>query len=242
MVAVFVHGVPDTHRVWSEVISHLERQDVTALSLPGFGAPLPEGFGATKEDYVAWLISQLEGFGEPVDIVGHDWGALLTLRAVSLRSDLIRTWTAGGAPLDPDYVWHDAAQAWQTPGLGEQVMAAMTEAATAASLATAGLTDAQAQGVAAHIDPTMKDCILKLYRSAKTVGAEWTDDLSRINKPGLVIYGAADPYVDAARFAAPLAKRTGARRLFVLEGCGHWWESERPAEVAAALEAHWAEA
>ena len=27
--------------------------------------------------------------------------------------------------LHPDYVWHDAAQAWQTPEVGEQAIAAM---------------------------------------------------------------------------------------------------------------------
>lgn len=239
MPVVFVHGVPDTHRVWDETIAHLSRRDVVALSLPGFDAPLPDGFDASKEAYVDWLIAQLEAIGEPVDLVGHDWGGLLVLRVASLRNDLIRTWTAGGAPLDPDYVWHDAAQAWQTPGLGEQVMAAMTPEATAAALASAGLTPAQAKGVGSHMDETMKACILKLYRSATTVGAQWSDGLAQINRPGLLIYGADDPYVDADRFAPALARRTKARQLLVLDGCGHWWESQRPAEVAAALEAHW---
>ncbi|GHE49482.1 oxidoreductase [Camelimonas fluminis] len=239
MVAVFVHGVPDTCRVWDEVIPRLARKDARAVSLPGFDAPVPQGFEAAKEDYVAWLIGELEALGEPVDLVGHDWGALLVLRVVSLRGDLIRTWTAGGAPLDPDYVWHDAAQAWQTPELGEQVMAMMTPEATAASLATRGLTPAQAQTTASHIDARMQDCILRLYRSAKTVGAEWTPDLARINTPGLLIYGAQDPFLDSPRLAPALASRTGAD-LLMLEGCGHWWESERPAEVAGALQRHWA--
>lgn len=241
MVAVFVHGVPDTHRVWDEVTSRLARRDVRTVSLPGFDAPVPEGFAAAKEDYVAWLIGELEAIGQPVDLVGHDWGALLVFRVVSLRGDLIRTWAAGGAPLDPDYVWHDAAQAWQTPEVGEQVMAMMTPEATAASLATRGLTPAQAQITASHIDDRMKDCILRLYRSAKTVGAEWTPDLARINTPGLLIYGAQDPFLDAPTLAPALASRTGAD-LLMLEGCGHWWESERPTEVAAALERHWASA
>lgn len=239
MTAVFVHGVPDTHRVWNDVIHHLKRTDVVALSLPGFGEPVPDGWTATKEDYVAWLIQQLETFEEPVDIVGHDWGALLTYRAVSLRGDLIRTWAAGGAPCDSTYVWHDAAQAWQTPDVGEQVMQMMTPEAIAPALQQAGLTPAQAEEVGRHVDPLMKDCILKLYRSAKTVGAEWEADLAKITKPGLVIFGADDPYVPA-RFAALLGEKTKAREVMVIEGCGHWWESERPAEVAAALERHWA--
>lgn len=240
MTAVFVHGVPDTHHVWDDVIHHLKRTDVVALSLPGFGTPVPPGFAATKEAYVDWLIAQLETFEKPVDLVGHDWGALLTYRAVSLRGDLIRTWAAGGAPLDSRYVWHEAARLWQTPGVGEQVMAAFTPDVVAPALHQAGLTLPQAEHTASHIDDTMKDCILKLYRSAAMVGAEWEADLARIKAPGLVIFGADDPYVDK-RFAHSLGAKTGAK-VMVLEGCGHWWESQRPAEVAEALEAHWAAA
>ena len=51
MPAVFVHGVPDTHRVWRAVVRRLRRNDVVTLSLPGFGCEIPAGFGRTKE---AW--------------------------------------------------------------------------------------------------------------------------------------------------------------------------------------------
>ena len=49
MPAIFVHGVPDTPRVWQKVISRLGQKDVTTLALPGFGVPPPEGFRPTKE-------------------------------------------------------------------------------------------------------------------------------------------------------------------------------------------------
>src|SRR5882757_9201102 len=95
MPAVFVHGVPDTHRLWDPLRARLARRDVTAASLPGFGVPVPDGFDATKEAYVGWLIAELGRIGVPVDLVGHDWGANLVQRVVSLRPDLIRTWAAG---------------------------------------------------------------------------------------------------------------------------------------------------
>jgi pimeloyl-ACP methyl ester carboxylesterase len=100
MPAVFVHGVPDTRQVWNAVISRLDRKDVVTLSLPGFGCPLPAGFGATKEAYVEWLLGQLAVIQGSIDLVGHDWGGLLVVRAVSLRPDAVRSWAAGGAPLD----------------------------------------------------------------------------------------------------------------------------------------------
>src|SRR5262250_2144816 len=149
MPVVFVHGVPDTQLVWDPAVSRLDRRDVLRVSLPGFGCPVPDGFSATKEAYVDWLIGELARLPGPIDVVGHDWGALLTVRVVSLRPTLVRSWAAGGAPLDREYVWHQAAQAWQTPGKGEQVMAMMTPQTMTAALAAAGVPPADAAETAA---------------------------------------------------------------------------------------------
>ncbi|MEV6176759.1 hypothetical protein [Streptomyces sp. NPDC052015] len=74
MPAILVRGVADTHHVWDGVRQHLTRTDVDAWDLPGFGAARPAGFGSSKEEYVDRLIQRLERVGEPVDLVGHDWG------------------------------------------------------------------------------------------------------------------------------------------------------------------------
>ena len=100
MPAFLVHGVPDTHRLWDRVRSHLSRRDVVVPDMPGFGSDTPPGWTATKEAYVDWLIAEIEKLGEPVDLVGHDWGSLLVQRVVSLRPDLIRTWACGNGPAD----------------------------------------------------------------------------------------------------------------------------------------------
>ena len=55
---VFVHGVPETHRIWRKVQDRIDRPSV-AVSLPGFGCPRPDGFAATKDAYVDWLVAQL---------------------------------------------------------------------------------------------------------------------------------------------------------------------------------------
>lgn len=189
MPAIFVHGVPDTSRVWHRVLSRLARRDVIALSLPGFGTPLPEGFQPTKEGYVGWLVSQLAQQPQPVDLVGHDWGALLVVRAVSLEPDLARSWAAGAAPLDPEYEWHKTAQLWQTPGAGERLMENLTPQELQRGLAAAGVPDEDAAKTAKNVDATMKASILTLYRSAVHVGREWLADLARITAPGVVVLG-----------------------------------------------------
>ena len=240
MPVVFVHGVPDTQRVWDHVVARLARKDVVTLSLPGFGCALPMGFSANKETYVEWLLGELGALAGPIDLVGHDWGALLAVRTVSLKPNAVRTWAAGGAPLDREYVWHKAAQAWQTPGVGEKVMAGLTPEALQVALVAAGVSVADATATAAQVDATMKQCILNLYRSAVNAGAEWEDDLRRVSAPGLVLWGEKDPYA-SAEFGARLAEKTGAQ-FVSFPGCSHWWQLERPGEVVAELERQWAAA
>jgi pimeloyl-ACP methyl ester carboxylesterase len=129
------------------------------------------------------------------------------------------------------------ARMWQTPEVGEQVMKAMTADALKAALIGAGVPQAAADELASQIDDTMKDCILKLYRSAVNVGKEWDLELSKIPARGLLIWGADDPYM-AISYADALARRTGAT-LLALSQTGHWWPLQRPEEAAAALQDHW---
>ena len=237
MPVVLVHGVPDTHRVWRALIERLRRNDVITLSLPGFDSAIPRGFDCTKEAYCGWLLEELRRISGPIDLVGHDWGGLLTVRAVSLEPLLVRTWAAGAAPLDPEYEWHKAAKLWQTPGVGEQVMEKLTPEALASGLVAAGVPPADAAVTAQHTDATMKRSILALYRSAVTVGLEWVDDLRRVQAPGLLLWGEKDPYA-APVYGSRLAGRTRAR-FVEFPGCSHWWQLERAADVARELEAFW---
>ena len=123
MPIVLVHGVPETPAVWEHLRSELSRSDVVTPQLPGFGCPRPAGFGATKEEYVQWLVSELEALAAqgPIDLVGHDWGGGFVVRVVSTRPDLVRSWVTDAAAIgDVNFEWHDFAKIWQTPGEGEQ--------------------------------------------------------------------------------------------------------------------------
>jgi pimeloyl-ACP methyl ester carboxylesterase len=237
MAAFFVHGVPDTHRLWDKVRSHLARRDVVAPSLPGFSTPLPAGFRPVKESYVDWIVAEIERVGEPVDLVGHDWGCILSLRVASVRPDLVRSLACGNGALDREYVWHDIAQQWQTPVLGEAIMSVVGYEATVDAMVAAGSPREDAEVTATHFDDTMKSCILELYRSAIHVGDEWQDGLAAITMPTLILWAKDDPFVEP-RFGERLASHTRGELLF-LEGCGHHWPLQKPAEVAAALQSFW---
>ena len=87
MPIVFIHGVPDTYRVWDRVRRQLSRNDILGLALPGFDSPVPDDFTATKEDYVDWIIKQIEKQPGPVDLVGQS-GILRNFLYISLRGAL----------------------------------------------------------------------------------------------------------------------------------------------------------
>ena len=242
MTAVFVHGVPETERLWDELRSHLASTDSVALSLPGFGCALPAGFEPTKDAYAAWLVEQLEAMGEPVDLVGHDWGGGFTLRLVSLRPNLVRSWVTDAAGLaDVDFEWHDFAKIWQTPGQGEEFMdgqLATSPEDRAALYTSLGMSSEAALDIARSFDPTMADSILALYRSATKVHEEWGPAFENIPKPGLVIIPSDDPFLSETS-ARRSAQRAGAR-VVDLPGQGHWWAVSDPKGGAAVLEEFWA--
>lgn len=245
MPVVLVHGNPETSAVWDLVRPLLGRTDVIAPDLPGFGRPTPDGFGATRDDYVAWLVGELEAIGEPVDLVGHDWGGGFVARVACTRPDLLRSWASDilGC-FDPEYVWHDAAQVWQAPGAGEEAVAAwaaLPRADVAAMLAGIGVTPAQADAFATALDDEMGRCILSLYRSAaQPAMAEWGRDASAAAaRPGLAVIATEDHYTGGPALHHRAAAAFGARPV-VLDGLGHWWMLQDPARGAGVLRDFWA--
>jgi len=175
---------------------------------------------------------------EPIDLVGHDWGCIFTQRLASLRVPNLRSWACGNAPIDRTYEWHDTAQLWQTPEVGEQVMRDfITPEIMAMVFEAEGMSPELAAAEAGALDDTMKSCILDLYRSAIDVGDEWGDALDDINTPGLVLWADNDIYVPF-EFGERLAERTGAR-LVRLDST-HWWPTKKTQQVADELTAFWA--
>jgi pimeloyl-ACP methyl ester carboxylesterase len=242
--AVFVHGNPETAAIWGPLLAELQHPDAVTLSPPGFGAPVPNGFGATADEYAAWLASELDQQRAPIDLVGHDWGGGHVMRIAMERPDLIRSWAMDIAGcFAPDYVWHDLAQVWQTPGAGEEAVAGLASlpvADRASMFESLGMTPDIAHAVAEASDDTMGRCILSLYRSAAQPAMSRLGEAlgAAAARPGLVIIPTEDGYTggeERARWSAGQAKA----EVTVLTELGHWWMIQDPAAGAAALRKFW---
>jgi pimeloyl-ACP methyl ester carboxylesterase len=244
MTIVLVPGVPEADAIWGPFVDALGRDDVVRLSPAGFGAPLPDDFPATYIAYRDWLEDELERIDEPVDLVGHDWGGGHVVNLVVHRPQLVRSWASDCVGIfDPDYVWHDRAQVWQTPGEGEQLVETFlggTVADRAAQYATAGMPMDIGTSIAAAQGPEMGRAILLLYRSAREPAmAQAGRALEKAAvRPGLSLLATEDPYVGSAEIRRRAADRAGARTA-VLDGLGHWWMVQDPARGAAALARFW---
>jgi pimeloyl-ACP methyl ester carboxylesterase len=245
---VFVHGNPETSAVWSLLVAELKTRgvdNIVLLTPPGFGAPTPAGWGGTMREYRNWLIAELEAIGGDIDLVGHDWGAGHVYGVLAERPDIARTWAADCAGLmHADYQWHDAAQGWQTPDLGEQMVAgmvAMPDDQFVDAFSGLGMTREIAAEVKSHINDEMARCILALYRDAAQpalvpVGKQFA---AVQPKNGLVIIAEQDHYAGTLETMTSVANSVGAE-VAVLPEVGHWWMCQRPDLGADMLMAHWA--
>lgn len=249
MTRAFIHGNPEVPAIWDDLVAALADRgetDIVRLAPPGFGAPVPDGWSAMPADYRQWLVGELTALGGEVDVVAHDWGAGHLFAVLDGDAHLVRSWASDcGGLFHPDYQWHDAAVAWQTPGVGEELVAAMVgmdPADTAAGLAAAGMGPVAAVAVAEALDEVMGACVLSLYRSATQ---PYLSDLgARLfahppAAPGLVIVATDDPYAGTPEMATDVAGRLGAATV-TLESQGHWWMVGDPGLAVDALVAHWA--
>lgn len=237
---LLVHGVPETARIWDGVVAALDG-DVRTLPLPGFGNVAPDGFDRTMDAYLDWLLGEIDAVGGPVDLVGHDWGGILTARVATLGPPNLRSWaTDAPGSLSPKFEWHDTAKVWITPGAGEDFFAMMLGdlEGSAALLGAFGLGIDNAREMVSHIDQEMVDSILALYRSSDgRLGTAWVAD-GHTSTPGLVIGSADDPLL-SVHVARAMADELGAG-LAVLEHGGHFWPVEAADDAAQVLTAFWA--
>jgi len=244
MTVVFVHGSPETSAIWQPLCAILDRE-TTAVALPGFGVGRPDGFTATKDAYAEWLGHMLTHIEQPIDVVGHDVGALLTMRVASAFDVPLRSWTVDVANIfHPHFAWTDEVHGLQTPGVGEEMIRAWREAdpgdprGTASRLVRGGVPLEMARTIGSAHDEVMSRSILDFYRSAvPNVSAGWWEDATGPTRSRGLVLLLPDPPEDEA-MSLEVAQRLGAETAR-LESLNHCWMAEAPDVVAPVMERFW---
>ena len=244
MTVVFVHGFPETKEIWNP-LRQILNVDAAAVALPGFGTARPDQFTATKDAYAEWLAERLSGMHEPIDVVGHDVGALLTLRVASAFDVRLRSWAVDVANIfHPRFEWPERVQRLQIAGVGEAELKAAQEGgaddsgSTTSRLIDGGVPRDLARHIASAHDEVMSRSILDFYRSAvPNVGEGWWEDIKGpTGSRGLVLL-LPDPPEDEA-MSLEVADWLGAKTAR-LDDLNHCWMAEAADVVASALSRFW---
>ncbi len=237
---LFLHGVPDTAELWSDVIAHLSADfRCLAPDLPGFGRSIaPMDFDCSLENRANFIDELVEAIDitSPLNLVVHDHGGPYGLAWAVKHPEKVNRIVIINTLFHSDYRWHVWARTWRTPLLGELSMALMNWPLYLLEIQRGSrkLTRDQIRHSYSFRSPMMKRMILRLYRATDPqVFVGWEDALLRLTAgvSTLVLWGDHDPYI-----AKEFAKRFGAQVVQHFPDCGHWLPQEASDEVAKRLE------
>jgi pimeloyl-ACP methyl ester carboxylesterase len=257
---VLVHGWPQHWWAWRRVLPELATgRRVLCPDLRGLGwSDAPPGAYA-KDDWATDLLALLDALGlERVDLVGHDWGALVALLAALRAPERLRSVAA----LSIFHPWARTRPsprtllplAYQsplaTPVVGERLLRhapqVVRELIRRGSHRSARWTEEELDTYArVPQEPARARATSALYRTfllrEAPAFATGRHAGERLRVPALLLTGASDAVVGPPVLEGFEAHADRAR-TGVIARCGHFLPEERPAELLAALREHLAAA
>ena len=241
---VFVHGNPGSRRDWDDLLTRVpEGVRAVALDMPGFGhAASPEDFEYTVAGYAAFLNDALDELGiARAHLVLHDFGGPWGLEWAAAHPDRLASAVLINTGVLLDYSWHYLARIWRTPVAGEIFQATTTRSGLRTVLRHGnprGLPRAFTERMFDDLDAGTKRAILRLYRATDdpaAIGRRQADVLREHDRPALVVWGGADPYLPVA-LAQRQREAFPSARVEVLSDSGHWPFADNPDAVGRLVE------
>ena len=246
-LTVLVHGLGGSHVDWTGVGHRLaERSRVLAPDLAGFGYTPLDGRSASVEanrELLDGFIAAMSS--EPVILVGNSMGGLIGILESAAAPDKVAAAIlvdpavppVPGEQLDP--VTEQLFTAYDTPGIGENVLRMMIE-----SLGLEAMVDEMMAYVCADatkLAPELREAEVSLTR--ERLGQPWADrafveaarsllrlvwheperffrELPKVSCPTLLIEGELDRLVPVGA-AREIARRRPDWTLAILPGLGH---------------------
>jgi pimeloyl-ACP methyl ester carboxylesterase len=218
---VFLPGWGDTAKTFSALATELQgKYEIYLLDLPGFGGTQAPPRAWDLKDYADFLEAWTKKVGvKPLALVGHSYGGAVAIYAASqgqISDKLVLLASAGirnKQPLKRKFL-AAAAKGGKIPLL---VLPAGRRARIKRKFYGSIGSDLM---LLPHMQDTFK----------KIINQDITDPARRINRPTLLIYGAADKATPAGDGRA-LNRAISGSKLEIIEA-GHFPHQEQPGQVA----------
>ena len=224
---LYLHSVPTSSDDWRELLA---LTGGIAPDLPGFGR---SGKAANNDyslaGYAGFIEELLDALALPrVTIVGHAWGAAAGLVFAQTRPDRVdRLAIIDAIPLLEGFRWPGIVRWWRRPGVGELAMGSLTRWLLARMLRRGSVTpaawpDSRVDAVWEQFDQGTQRALLRLHRSVDEGSlAAAGSGLDTLNRPALVVWGEADPWIPPS-FADAYARRLPSATVARVPDAGHW--------------------
>ena len=245
---VLLHGFPQRASSWDAVVPHLHERGARTFA-PDMRGYSPRArprsrFGYRPTALMSDTVALATAIGEPVHLVGHDWGggvawptaakfpehvASLTGVSVGHPAAFVRSFLRSSQGLRSYYM-----VLFQLPFLPEWLLSRRNGVAERVFLRHSGMTPEMIDRYYAEIvEYGALRGGLSYYRSMFLAAPR---DLNR-KVPVPTTYVWSDGDIALGRTAAELTARfvTGDYTFEVMEGVSHWIPEERPAELAAII-------
>ncbi len=235
---VLLHGFPQSSGEWRAQLAALGAAGYRAFAPDQRGyspGVRPEGVDAYGIDHlVADALALCDEIGAgPVDLVGHDWGAIVAWVMAARHPERLRTLSVVSVPHPEAF-----ADAYASPaskqremssyidvfraegGAGERMLAGDDGGGIQRLFEAVGLSpEAAAEHAAVHAGPGALTAALNWYRATHPTLMR---GIPPVSVPTLFVWGTEDPAI--SREAADGCGRyvTGPFRYEVLDGVDHW--------------------
>jgi pimeloyl-ACP methyl ester carboxylesterase len=238
---VFVHGNPGSSRDFEDLVGRVGTfARALAFDMPGFGrADKPPDFDYSVPGETRFLDAALSELGvERVHFVLHDLGGPWGMEWAAGHPDRVASVVGITTGVFVDYHWHIIARIWQTPMLGELLMATssrplfrtLTNLGRKRKLPRAFLDE-----MYDNFDRDTRRAVLKHYRAEsnpRPAARRQADAVRPYDIPALVVWGADDPYL-GLDLAESQKQAFPSARIIVLPDSGHWPFIDNPPAVDA---------
>lgn len=245
---LLLHGWPQDGSAWAGVTERLNDAGYRTFA-PDLRGVDPAAIPLSRRAYsgtelrsdVAAMVAQI---GQPVHLVGHDWGAALAWNAATHEPDLLRSLTAISVPHPAAfarsmYTSTQGLKSWymaffQLPWVPETALSS-NRLMVKALMATGQSREHAQRDSVRNRDHTARRGGLNWYRGALI---DAFDAGPPTPVPVLQVWGDQDKAVSYAAIERTQVYAAGAYELKVFAGANHWIPDQAPEQLAEELIAH----